>query len=987
MKQPSQSIRTLGALVGLLVVALFAQPMFAQGTTSSVRGVIKDGSGPIADAQITATDVANGFHRTVQTGADGAFSLQGLAPGTYEIKVSSPAVAEQSRKIQLLVGQNVVADFLVSPSEVVVEGITVTGEATDLLLDTRNSEISTNITQQQLENLPQNSRNFLSFAGLAPGVQFTQDNDAAGQSFRSGGSNPKQINVFVDGQSYKNDLIQGGAFMQDTSRGNPFPQGAVQEYKVFTQNYKAEYEKAAAAVITAVTKSGGNDYHGDAFYLFQNRSMVSLDTFAKERGDKKPDYERNQYGLTFGGPIQQDKLHFFLSFERNDRDVFSSVTRGSQYNSAPANVRARLDTFDIGTLSAPLTSNLYFGKLDWQPTESQTVALSYYGRDEDELRGFGGQRVRQGAENFKNTSSAFVLRHQWVGGGWFNEASVTKQKMDWNPTAVDSSLPHENYVGLLDIGSRDSSQDVVQDKVAIRDDLSYFLEWHGSHSLKGGITANAVDYDISKTNFANPYFEYRSSENWQHPFLARFGFGDPSLDFSNEQYGAYVQDDWALLPNVTVNLGLRYDYETNMLNNDWVTPPDVANGLRTSCRNYSQPIGGQTQWCIPDIIDVNNFITDGSDRSSYTGMIQPRVGVTWDVKGTGETVVFGGWGKYYDRVTLNDIFDEQFRHSFKTYEFCFQDDDGTQPDGCGTAAIPWNPAYLSAGGLADLIASGSTPGPELYLLANDTRPPYANQWTVGLRQKLGNWMGSLSYANSRGYNGLSWGFGTLPPGAAFNDRFGLEVQIPGYGFILRSSDVRRTWYDGIFLTLDKPFTASSGWGANIAYTYGKGFQNGTLDEGTAFGFDYVSVDDFYKFPANGDERNRLVMSGTVALPWSFMVSSIITLGSGTPYTFTDCSAGFANCVTHFNGGRPEKKDFIIPNAWAYRSVDLRLEWQAPAISDRVRIAVTGEAFNVFDFNNYSGFDSFIPPEGNPNVGNPTVAFNARRFQIGARVSF
>ncbi len=109
-----------------------------------------------------------------------------------------------------------------------------------------------------------------------------------------------------------------------------------------------------------------------------------------------------------------------------------------------------------------------------------------------------------------------------------------------------------------------------------------------------------------------------------------------------------------------------------MLNNDWDTPADVVAGLETACRTYGTAVGGQTDWCIDELFDVDNYISTGSNRSSYSDMVQPRVGFTWDVRrATATTVVFGGWGLYYDRVTLNDIYDEQFRHSYKQYTFCF----------------------------------------------------------------------------------------------------------------------------------------------------------------------------------------------------------------------------------------------------------------------------------------------------------------------------
>jgi outer membrane receptor for ferrienterochelin and colicin len=977
-----------------LAVLMLGGTAGAQSTTASIHGVVSDDQGPLAGATVVAVNSQTGFRYEAVAGADGAYKLGGLAPGNYEIKVASQAYKEQVQTVQVLIGQTSTVDFRLTLDAVFVENVTVVGDATKLLIDDRSPEISTNITPQQMEDLPMNNRNFLSYAALAPGVSFTADTDAAGQSFRSGGSNPNQVNVFIDGLSYKNDIIQGGAFMQDSSRGNPFPQNAVQEYQVLTQNYKAEYEKAAAAVITAITKSGGNDLHGDAFYLYQDKGMVEQDEFAKARGDEKAPYERNQYGLSVGGPIIKDKLHFFISYEGNQRDVVSSVFHGSSWGQEPANVTAILEPYPTGTLSAPLDSQLYFGKLSWQPSMSQTAELSYHRRDEEEIRGFGGQRVVEGASDFQVYTDALVVRHQAVFGNSINEASLNWQQQQWKDTAVNASVPHMNYINLLDVGSKDYIQDLSQEKMGLRDDFTFYFDWLGTHTMKAGVVANWMDYKLQKSAYFIPYYEFRQNEEWQFPFLARYGFGDPALDFSNEQYGLYAQDDWQVAPNVTVSAGVRWDYETNMLNNDWETPADIAEGLRTACRTYSQPVGGQTEWCINELFDVENYISDGSNRSSYSNMFQPRVGFTWDVKGDAETVVFGGWGLYYDRVTLNDIYDEQYRQSWKQYTFCFTDNPawvGTTNNvqGCGAPAVLWNPSYLDADGLSGLIASGQTPGPEVFLLANDTKPPRSIQWTVGLRQRLGkNWLGSLTYASSEGENSMAWSFGTLPPGTAFNDRWGNWIPIPGYAFIMRNYDMRRTEYDGVFLTLDKPYTTESKWGFNFAYTYAKGYQNASLDEGAAFAFDYIPPE-WPMFPSNGDERQRFVFSGTVGLPLGFRVSSIITLGTGTPITYTDCLAGWDKCVWYPNGARPDQQSFLGIEEFAYRSVDLRAEWEAPQIADRLRIGLIAEAFNVLNYDNYSGFDGWAgaPGEPNPNFLKPNSQYNTRRFQVGLRLGF
>jgi outer membrane receptor protein involved in Fe transport len=976
---------------GLLATALaglLASAAWAQTTTSSIRGVVRAAGAPVAGATVEAIETTSGFSQRATTNAEGRFVVQGLRAGVYVIAVAAAGHPETTQQIQLLVGQDVDVDFRLAEDQMFSENVTVVGDAVPLLVETRTSEIATNVTQQQIETLPQGSRNFLNFAALAPGVRIAENQDEAGQKFRSGAGDARQVNVFVDGLSYKNDVLPGGGFMQESSRGNPFPQNAVQEFRVLTQNYKAEYEKAAAAVISAITRSGGNEWHGDLFYFFQDKDLVSQDDFSKERGEKKPDYEREQYGLALGGPIVRDSVHFFVSYEGNQQDRNSTVFRGGSFASAPANVQALLSGHPVGVLTAPFESDLYFGKVSWQIGPGQDAYATFHRRDEQEVRGFGGQRTIDGAESMEIGTDAFVGRHQWVRGNLLNEAAITWQELQWSPTALNSSTPRLNYFGILDVGGKDATQDFRQDKVGFRNDLSYYLSWLGNHSLKAGLSYNRLDYSVTKETFGNGLFEFRSDEGWQFPFQARVGFGDPELDFSNDQVGLYLQDDWQVLDNLTLNLGVRWDYESNMINNDYRTPPELVAALQSACRTYGTPVGGRDTWCLRDFLDLDRYTTDGNDRDAYYGMVQPRLGFAWDVGGNSKTVVFGGWGKYYDRVVLNDIFDEQYRQQFKIFSFCFSADGSPAPH-CGVPALAWNPAYLSGEGLRGLVASGQAPGPEVFLVANDMRPPRSDQWTLGVRQQLGNWLGSLSYAGVRSYNNLMYFFGDLPPGTQFGDRFGNNVGVPGYARVFVTSTAGRRWYDAIYLTLDRPMTAQGKWGLNLAYTYAEADRTGTDNpgEGVAFGaFDYLDSGSLYRFPDTNDERHRLVLSGTYRLPFNFQVSSLITLGSGAPFTvFDDSTAPF---TVRWNEGRPPQDDFLGWDNWAYRSVDLRLEWEAPAIKD-VAVGLVAEGFNIFDYDNGACFESFKPrlPAVNERFGQPNCEFNTRRFQAGARVRF
>lgn len=976
------------ALLALAVLWAGGAPAGAQTTTSIITGVVTDDTGVLPGASVIAVNTATGFRHETFADTEGKYRLSGLAPGTYEIKVSTDAYKEQSRRVELLVGQTVAVDFRLAFDAVFFENVTVVGGG-QRLVDTRTTEIATNITREQIESLPQGGRNFLRFAALAPGIRGTDDENAS-QVFSAGGQNSRQANVYIDGVSFKNDLLVGGAFMQDSSRGNPFPQSAVQEYKVITQNFKAEYEKASAAVITAVTKSGGNTYHGDALVLWQNKDMVALDPVSREKDAKKPDYHRFQGAFSAGGPIVRDRMQFFGSYERNDQNRYASVSRGPLYDSVPANVRARLDSYEAGNLISPFESNLYFGKLSWQPRVSDRFDVSYSGRNESEKRGFGGQRVFEGAENFKVNTHSLTGKYSMASSKhWVNDAIVAYQLMEWHPSAIESGVIHENFFGALDIGGKDSTQDFKQQRVAFRDDVTYL---RGDHSLKGGIMYNYMMYDVRKELWFNPTFNYRTDEEWQFPFEAIYGFGNPELEFTNNQFGVYVQDDWRVTSKVTINAGVRWDYESNMNNNNWVTPPQLVQALNSAQRTYSNP---PDTLRMSDVIDINRFTTDGSRRDPYLGMIQPRVGFSWDVFGNAKSVLTASAGRYWDRVQLNDILDERFRLERLRYRVCFSATGGPRGD-CPFGTIRWDPKYLNRAELDALIQTGNVEGPEVFLLDNEIRPPMSDQWSVGWRQQLGGgWLGSLTYAGVRGKNGLSWFFANEPPFATFNERWGARIPIRleypnGQTYeiasIFKGMSFRKSRHDALYLTLDRPYTGGTRWGVNIAYTYQKADQTGASfagDGGVSFELDHVFPEDLQWVPSNFDERQRLVTSGTVGLGGGFVASAILTVGSGFPYTLADASQGWDNFRFHWNAARPDAPGFS--------SLDTRLDWTAH-LGRGSSVTLTAEAFNIFDWNNYT-FDTwtsgFLPPPGETNAvfGEPNTAFNARRFQIGARFAF
>jgi hypothetical protein len=947
-------------LVSLAIPAL----SHAQVSTATIEGTVTDAGGVLPGASVTAREVQSGFTHEATSETDGRFTLAGLRPGRYEITVAVSQYKPEAKTVEVLVGQTVTLNFRINPDVVVTESVTVVGDTR--LVDTRTSEVTTNVTQEQMRYLPQNNRNFLNFAALAPGVRVS-DNELR-KEFSAGALPSQNINVFIDGVSFKNDVIDGGVVGQDASRGNPFPQNAVQEFQVLTQNYKAEFEKAASAIITAITKSGGNRYSGEVFSFYQDKGLVENEAIVRDANNllvkgettPKPEYERWQWGLSMGGPIVRDRMQFFGSYEENRQDRAASVLVGT-VTTAPPSLVQRLRAFE-GTFVSPFREKLLFAKTSFQPAQGQQAEITYNWRNETDIRNFGapGSNSYQTAENVRNRVDSLQGKWQIGRSRFLNEAYLSYQRYRWNPKPENPEIIGENFSGLLRVGGRDTEQLIVQQRVSLRDDFSQFFDWRGSHTAKVGGVVSFVDYDVSKLFNGNPLFTYRGDISWDFPASANFGSGNPDLNARNYQFGLFAQDDWAIGPRFTLNLGLRWDYESDMLNNGYVTPDTV--------RAATAPF-----------VDNARYFTDGDDRPPFYGGWQPRLGFSYDITGQGRTIAFGGWGRYYDRVLYNSTLDERFRLQYAVRTFQFSSDGGVRD---GVQTIVWNPSYLSVSGLESIIAQGRAPNPEVFLIANDAEPPVSDQWSLGARQSFKGVVASVTYTGTRSRNLFTFIFGTRRPDGT------CCLPVPGYSNILISDpEGRKAWFDGLYIQVDKPYSgAGFKYGYSLTYTLGKAEQTG----GDLFSLDFPRVSDYPRYPTGSDERHRLVMTGIFGLPYGFIASTFITLGSGTPYTIDDQSQGGGVNQRRLqrNGGRPEQFTFIFPDAWAYRSVDLQLEKGFHFGSQVVSVIFQG--FNIFSFDNFSGYQGFIPtlPATNPNFGRPSSLIDpGRRLQFGLRYGF
>jgi hypothetical protein len=982
----SRSSRVAAGALALAFLLVGHARLGAQTFTANLRGYVRSTAGaPIADAQIVTRDVETNQRRGTTTNAAGYYYIGGLRPGQYEVSLRRLGLSPDTRPIRLAIGQTHDLDF--SAGEATVQLSAVEVRATVAAgLETRTSEVGTNVSREQIENLPSPERNFLDIARLAPGITATGVGDA-NKTIAAGGQPAEAVNVFVDGVSYKNDVLKGGVVGQDASKGNPFPQGAVQEFRIITQNYKAEYQKAASAVITATTRSGSNAWETDVFLSRIGKSNVARDAFTVRNAGPESQYTRLQLGGSVGGPIKRDKLFFFGTYELNSRDEPQIVSLGSNAAAAPAGLNPQQYA---GSFVSEFREHLFFGKLSWVASDRSTVDVSSTVRHETDLRGFSGQTSYEAAENVGVDVASGGANWKYAGDHWLNEAQVNVQHFTWTPSPVNPGLVAKDYGGIIRIGGKEGRQDWVQNRASIRNDVTRSgVQFLGDHAIKMGASADFLGYSAEKDFFySTPLFRFRSDEGYARPFNATFGYGDPGVSTRNTQLGAYLQDDWNVTPRLVLNLGIRWDGETNMINNSYVTPQPLADSLRLyeSRLVVERPSASGAPAVVPimqQLGGLGRYITSGrSDRPMYKKAFQPRFGASYDFFGNQSTVLFAGFGIYFDRNYWNTLFDESFRRQFQQLNVDFKSACGANEFGCAV----WDPKYYDP---VQLRTLGYATAPEVFLVANDMKPPKTHQFSGGLRQAIGGFRVTASYNGIRGYNGMNY-VRVSPWG-------GPETTARrNYNTVFAADDRVRTWYDAMQLQLERPMNTQSRWGGGVAYTLARSEEQGKSTD-IFWGFDdrYPTVADRPRERAPGDQRHSVIANGIVRLPAEFRLSTIVSLGSGIAVNATDASGGWGPYQQRTYIYQPPTRAFLgIGNVFAYQNADMRLE-KAVTVARGQQASIVFDFFNVFNTANWGCYETTIIPTADQandanwknKFGQPQCAGLGRRLQLGVRYGY
>lgn len=1003
---PARTARKLAIALasGTCMFALsvpLATSVQAQVSSASLRGKITADS---SVSEVTAVEVATGTIRKTPVATNGSYVFASLRPGTYRLELTTPNGVKATEEFTLLVAQEAVLDFDLSSDG--TNNVSVAGAVNDqnmiIVSGTRirtleGGEVGVNITQRDIEQLPQDNRNFLAFADLAPGVQLV---DPDGQSrIQGGGQNSRTVNVFIDGIGQKDYVLKNGVTGQDSSEGNPFPQIAVGEYRVISSNYKAEFDQVSSVAITATTRSGTNEFHGEAFIDYTDTSMRARKPSEKlgPNPSEKAETKDLQFGGALGGPIIKDMLHFFVAYEGKRRRLPVTIEPGADF---PVSYFPTQYQDLFGATQRDFDEDLYFGKLSFSPSDKDLFELSGKFRRETGIFLSSGSNAEESASSQDVDEKRATFRWEHSEDRWINDLKITYEDAFWSPRPqnfIPGSIftysgvspvngSNLNNAQILRIGGSANFQDKGQKGYAIQNDFT----WIGipDHTIKMGIKSKWVKLTRIEQNYLNPQYSYNvnfpaGGFNTEIPYRVQFGAatgnGLSEVISKNWQFGIYIQDDWDVTDRLTLNFGIRWDYEETPSFLDYVTPDDAL--FAVSEANYPNIHLGNAGY------DINDYITDGTKRSAFKGAFQPRIGFTYEIDDQGRYVLFGGYGRSYDRNQFDFIAQELSVAAYSTRTFNFITGDPNNTCTASPTCVAWDPIYLTEEGRNMLLAgAGVGGGRSLRYINNDLKVPYSDQFSLGVRGQLTDLFNAeIGYRHIESHDGFAYLLGNrrpdgtffTPPPAVPGSPFGFAP--PGFGSIILGDSGLETSEDAVHLKLVKRYTRTSPWNLTATYTYTEGEENRAFNE--YFSFDFPSLEDYTVKRSSGLRKHRFVMAGAVDIPWDITLSG----------KFQISSPKYLNNFDRIIGGEPPLVISAMEtegngDRWGFRQMDVAMTKYIPLgfLSDDTRIKLRVDVINLFNDRNYS---SFISSTGERNRNSFSTDGPPRTIKVSAGFEF
>jgi hypothetical protein len=962
-------------LISVCFLAISSPLLRAQdsATTGTLTGGVRDATGAgIPGATVTLRNLATNQIRNVTSEADGSYRATALAVGDYEVKAQASGFAPYfNPKVTLALGRSTAVDISLTPGDVNAQ-VTVTD--TPPALDSTQTAVTTSIDPERIEELPVNSRNYLEFTLLAPGVAPSNQQNTGGSNptsgspladsgFTFGGLRPRSNSISIDGLD-NTDETSGAARVALSPE-------IVREFQIVNNGLSAEFGGAAGGAINVVTRVGQNQFHGDAFTFFQNERFNAREPYSDPPPASRLRFRRVQPGVALGGPLKRDKLFFYVAAEQEhlsaEDEAEINRTARTRINSLLASgfaprlsVRSLMPgRFRIGTDETEAAA-----KLTYVASQRHTLNFRFAFTNLCE-RGDGfntdvlSDRSARGSaytKDYQFTASAISV----VSPKLINDVRFQASTRRAVTRAGDAVGPDVEIVGIARFGrpfDADSTRRETREQFVDNVSLS-----HSRSEWKGGVTVNHVSLNSELSDGFGALYIFRTLDEFAagRPAIWRQAFGSPGTQFAVMSFGGFLQNQWRVSSQLTLNLGGRYDVET------------LPSPFRTDSNNFS-----------------------------------PRLGLAWSP--SKEWVVRAGFGLFYDRLPLAFLNRAIQKNGVQAFEQVAND-----ADAAGVfAATGGGRALTPVGGIAPSIFR---PDPQFVtsysaqanvgverLLSKDITVRADYLFTRGIHLLRTRNINLLPPVTLTTANAAALGFVNPTPQQLGRPVFGPGRVDPRFDAVYQLEDSANSTYKGLTLALNKRM--SNEFELLASYTLSKTRDDASdFDEQLQNPFDLRSE----RALSRQDVRHRFVLSALFDLPFGeeeekgagserdiligkilghIEIAPIVTLSSGRPVNpLTGADEEHSRAFPL--ASRPSGFARNALRTSRFINFDLRALKYFP-MGERRRLDLVVEAFNVFNHPNVLSLNSFFGSGVTPlsSFGMPTSFAAPRQIRFSIDFEF